>query len=187
MPPSIKMMVDEDDREFMTQLFLKYRGVMFSEIYKILHNTVEAEDVLQEALIRLCDKVSLLRELDERKKINYVITTVKNQAKNHIRNQHIVSVCPFDDESSDLVDISDDTDIEQNIILKEQLKDLASIWGMLDETSQFLLEGKYILNQSDEELGKILRVNPSSIRMMLTRARRKALKLLENTTDNSVL
>ncbi|PKM72873.1 MAG: sigma-70 family RNA polymerase sigma factor [Firmicutes bacterium HGW-Firmicutes-16] len=179
LPSVIAMMVDEDDREFMTQLFLQYRRIMFSEIGKIIPDSCEAEDVLQNALIRLCDKVSLLRELDERRRICYVITTVRNQAKNQIRNRQDITISSFDDENLNLVDsVSDGTDIEQSIIIKEQLRDLSSVWSMLDETHQRLLEGKYILRKSDDELGKDLGISPSSIRMMLTRARRKALGLM---------
>lgn len=179
LPSVITLIVDEDDREFMTQLFLQYRRIMFSEISKLISDPWDTEDILQSALIKLCDKVSLLRDLDERRRICYVITTVRNLAKNHIRDNHVVSICSFDDDNLNLSDtISDGTNIDQTIIIKEQLKDLASVWNMLDETTQRLLEGKYILMKSDAELGQMLGINPSSIRMMLTRSRRKTLDLM---------
>ncbi len=74
--------------------------------------------------------------------------------------------------------VSDGTDIDDTVILKEQLKDLASVWNRLDDTSQLLLEGKYILMLSDNALGIELGLNQSSIRMMLSRARKKALRLM---------
>lgn len=177
---SIMTMLDEEsDREFMTQLFMTYRRLMYSEIDNILSNACETEDVLQNALIKLCDKVALLRSLDERKRVCYVITTVRNQAKNHIRNAHGNPILSFDDDEMNLAEsVSDGTDIESSIILKEQLKTLSSVWDRLDNTSQLLLEGKYILKRSDNELGKELGLNPSSIRMVLSRARKKALKLM---------
>ena len=179
LPSVIALIVDEDDREFMTQLFLQYRRIMFSEISKLISDPWDTEDILQNSLIKLCDKVSLLRDLDERRRVCYVITTVRNLAKNHIRDNHVVSICSFDDDNLNLSDtISDGTDINQTIIIKEQLKDLASVWNMLDETTQRLLEGKYILMKSDAELGQMLGINPSSVRMMLTRSRRKALDLI---------
>ncbi|NCB74536.1 MAG: sigma-70 family RNA polymerase sigma factor [Clostridia bacterium] len=180
LPSVIALIVDEDDREFMTQLFLKYQRIMFSEINKLISDQWDAEDILQNALIKLCDKVSLLRDLDEHRRICYVISTVRNLAKNHIRDNHVVSICSFDDDNLNLSDkISDGTDIDNTIIIKEQLKDLASVWNMLDETTQCLLEGKYILLKSDAELGQMLGISPSSIRMMLTRSRRKALWLMQ--------
>lgn len=180
MPSVISMMVDEDDRDFMSHLFSQYRYIMFSEICKLISDTWEAEDILQNALIKLSDKVSLLRELDERRRINYIITTVRNLTKNHIRDKQKVNICSLDDEYLNLSEIiSDGTTIEHSLILKEQLKDLSSVWNLLDETSQCLLEGKYILKKSDEDLGRSLGINPSSVRMMLTRSRRKALEMMK--------
>lgn len=179
LPSVITMIVDEDDRKFMTRLFLQYRRIMYLEIFKIIHDPCDTEDILQNAIIKLFDKISLLRELDERRKASYIITTARNLAKNHIRDNHTVSICSFDDDKLNLSDtISDGTDIDQTIIVKEQLKDLSSVWDMLDVTSQSLLKGKYILMKSDAELGQMLGINSSSVRMMLTRSRRRALKLM---------
>lgn len=179
LPSVITMIVDEDDREFMTRLFLQYRRIMYSEISKLIHDPYDIEDILQNAIIKLCDKISLLRDLDERRRISYIITTVRNLAKNYIRDNHVVSICSFDDDNLNLSDtISDGTDIDQTIIVKEQLMDLSSVWNRLDGTSQSLLEGKYILMKSDAELGQMLGINPSSVRMMLTRSRRRALDLM---------
>ena len=42
-----------------------------------------------------------------------------------------------------------------------------------------LLEDKYVLNMSDAEIASALGVKPSSVRMLLTRARSKARKAIE--------
>lgn len=42
-----------------------------------------------------------------------------------------------------------------------------------------LLENKYVLNMSDAEIASALGVKPSSVRMLLTRARSKARKAIE--------
>ena len=179
LPSIIALLDEEDDRDFMTQLFMNYRKLMCSEIGKILSNANETEDVLQNSLIKLCDKVTLLRSLDERKRVSYIITTVRNQARNHLRNSRRDPVFSFDDDQMNLAEnVSDGTDIDDTVILKEQLKDLASVWNRLDDTSQLLLEGKYILMLSDNALGIELGLNQSSIRMMLSRARKKALRLM---------
>ncbi len=179
LPSVIAMMVNDSDRELMTRIFMQYRRLMYSEISKLLPDSCDIEDILQNALIKLCDKIALLRDLDERRRISYIITTVRNLAKNHIRDNHVVSICSFDDDNLNLVDtISNSTNIDEEIIIKEQLKELSSIWNILDETSQRLLEGKYILKKSDTELGQMLGINPSSVRMMLTRSRRRALELM---------
>lgn len=45
---------------------------------------------------------------------------------------------------------------------------------------RWLLEARYILDYSDGELARELGVKPDSVRMALTRARRKARRLMES-------
>ena len=114
----------------------------------------------------------------------YVVATAKNNAKNHVRDAQRSRAYSLDDEAFDLSEtISDGTDVEQIIISKEQLNDLSSVWNQLDEASRLLLEGKYILKMDDAELAKMLDAKPASIRMMLTRARRRALKLMQEKDE----
>lgn len=49
-----------------------------------------------------------------------------------------------------------------------------------DENTRWLLEARYILDYSDGELARELGVKPDSVRMALTRARRKARRLMES-------
>lgn len=57
---------------------------------------------------------------------------------------------------------------------------LAQVWPRLDENTRWLLEARYILDYSDGELARELGVKPDSVRMALTRARRKARRLMES-------
>ena len=52
------------------------------------------------------------------------------------------------------------------------------VYLMAEKTRQ-LLEDKYVLNMSDAEIASALGVKPSSVRMLLTRARSKARKAIE--------
>lgn len=57
---------------------------------------------------------------------------------------------------------------------------LQLIWDDLDERSRYLLSSRYILEQSFEEMARELGVTAGSARMLLTRAKRAALALIEN-------
>mgnify|MGYP003785698181 CR=1 FL=1 len=177
---------DPDDRDFMENLYTNYHRLMYSEICKIIGETSTAEDLLQESLIKLSDKIPLLRTLEGPRKINYIITTVRNMSINHLRKQNVINICSLDDERNNIANtVSDGTNIEENIILFYEQRNFERVWGQLDETSQTLLEGKYIFEKNDAELGEIIGIKPASVRMMLTRARRKALELM--TEDHSLL
>ena len=69
-------------------------------------------------------------------------------------------------------------EIDEILIISEQSQALVAIWPLLPESDQILLEGKYLLGYTDTELADLLKCKVESIRMKLTRARRKALKLI---------
>lgn len=56
----------------------------------------------------------------------------------------------------------------------------------LDDRSKLLLEGKYILGKSDEELAEELSKKPASVRMALTRARQCAISFLLMSNSRAV-
>ena len=180
LPIALSAISDQDDRGFLESLYIKYNRLMYSEIYKIIGEDPSAEDILQESLIKLADKIPLLRTLDRPRRINYVITTVRNMSRNHLRRQNGNNSCSLDDKNSNIANtISDGSNVEDSIILNYDKQDFEKAWAKLDETSRTLLEGKYILEKNNIELGEMLGVKPPSIRMMLTRARRKAFKLMK--------
>lgn len=124
LPICILAIRDDDDRAYMTRLFVKYQRLMYRTIYDILGDKWATEDVLQTTLLRLIDHLDTLRRLE--------------------------------------------------------LDALAQVWPRLDENTRWLLEARYILDYSDGELARELGVKPDSVRMALTRARRKARRLMEN-------
>ena len=89
-PTFILVIEDLDDREFMSQLFLDFHRLMCHEARKIAKNDWIAEDIVQDTLLKLIDKVSLLRTLPQRKLVNYIISAIKNTTSlnEQIHNLH---------------------------------------------------------------------------------------------------
>lgn len=180
-PMIILAIENEDDRAFMAQLYEDYNRLMYSELHKLISDDWAVEDVLQDSLERLIDKIETLRKLDKRRLINYLITTVRNQAKNYYRASSKASFSSLDDEGSPLYGtMPDDDNIEDQLFQKEQLKRLSGIWPQLSDNARELLERKYILGQKDEEIAKAFHIKPSSVRMKMTRARQEAFDLMQD-------
>lgn len=68
---------------------------------------------------------------------------------------------------------------ELKSILFEDLDMLHRIWPMLSNKDKLLLEGRYIWGYNDSELAEQLKTNPQNIRTYLSRAKKRALKLME--------
>jgi DNA-directed RNA polymerase specialized sigma24 family protein len=101
----------------MAQLFMEYRALMFFEIRKLFRDESAVEDIMQETIIRLVEKVPLLRSLDRNRRINYIITASLNQARSYHRARRKILEVSFDDEDNNLINtVSDTIDVEGNYI-----------------------------------------------------------------------
>ena len=177
-PVCILAINDENDREFMTALFLQYERLMYKEIYQITSDIWETEDILQSALVKLIDKITLLRTLDSKRLINYLISTVKNTAYNHMNRKK--PAFSFD-EMRDVEADDEISEFEDRMELNFQLERLANVWPLLDQRSKYVLEAYYILEKHPEEIARDLGIKANSIRMILSRARKRAYRLMAET------
>jgi len=177
-PFCILAIENDDDREFMAELFLRYQRLLYNEIYEILKNPWNTEDVLQATLVKLIDKISELRKKEEAKLVSYMVVAARNNTYNFLRAQKKSAQVSFEEYSGQENSASADRQIESGMIAKEEIEEMVRRWSQLDERSKHLLEGKYILGKSDEALAEELSIKPASVRMALTRARQNAYQIL---------
>lgn len=169
---------NEDDREFMTRLYLDYSRLMQQQITKIVQDEWAAEDLMQTTLVKLIDKVQDLRTKDRNHLINYIISACKNQARNYMRDKNRHAEYSID-EYLDTPNPHDGADeIEMRLAYTDELEHLSKVWPKLDGRSRYLLESHYILEKSPYEIAANLGIKADSVRTALTRARKAAYALL---------
>lgn len=178
LPICILTIEDESDREFMADLFLNYQWLMYRTIEQIVQDHWIAEDVAQSTLVKLIDKIDKLKSLDEPHRINYIITACKHAALNELRSRSRHPMFSIDENWDADSGVHAVRSMELNFIHEEDLRHMAQVWGDLDPRSQYVLEARYILEKSDAEIADALEVKPDSVRMLLTRARKKVYDLM---------
>lgn len=175
------MVSDPSNREFMTAFYEKYYRLMFSIAKGICQEYYDSEEIVQDAILKLISKINLLRSLPEENRVYYTAATIRNTAfsllRRKAREKNII--VPMSDWFSDLVS-EEENPVEDRMILTENIEEMAHCWEYLTEEEQFLLEGRYILELTDHELAEQVGCKPDSIRMKLTRTRRKMKKLILN-------
>ena len=129
----------------------------------------EAEDILQEAFLRLWQKVETLRELPESKCLSYVYTTVRNTAMTYLGRKTRQGTQPLDEN----VPAPAGKGPEEYYLSLEKEETFRRAMERLDESSRQLLLLRYVLEEDDKEIALRFGVKPDSLRMMVSRARAK--------------
>jgi len=174
-------LTDEKTRSFMEKLYWEYRKLVYYKVLKIVSNPWDAEDIVQTVFVSLVEKADLLQTLDRNRLISYIITTAKNTTYSYLRKEKRKIIISFDEQenlwSNELVS----PDTTDSALLKEATaKELSLAWSKLDEKNQWLLEGRYIEGYTNEYIAEELGIKFDSVRMLLSRARQKLKKVLQN-------
>jgi len=175
------MVNDPSDREFMTSFYEKYYRLLYSVAKGICLKYYDSEEVVQDSIVKLIPKIDFLRSLPEENQVYYTVAVVRNTAISLLRKQAREKgiVVPMSDWFSDII-AEEDNPVEDRLILFENIGELMHCWKYLTDEEKFLLEGRYLFELTDGELAKQVGCKPDSIRMKLTRTRRKMKKLILN-------
>ena len=164
-PYYILAIEDETDRAYMTALFFQYQKLMYSTIQKVTNDHWLIDDIFQTSFEHLI--------------VNYLIVTCRNTAYNMCRSYSAHITEDLDEYATILPDETQPSHLDDYLIQKDRLSSLKSIWPKLDTRSQNLLEAKYILGKLDSDIAKELDIKEASVRMALSRARKKAYELIK--------
>lgn len=168
---------DPGDREFMERFYLEHERLMYATVRKWLDDSEAAKDIVQESVLRLIPKISFLRQQERCVNASYVVSTVRNTTINYLRRRsRAEGRCASLEEGEEPA--VPQVSLDELVLLTEQRERLARVWVRLTEEEQLLLEGKYILGYEDGELAGMPGCKKDSVRMKLTRARRRALRLM---------
>lgn len=168
----------------MEEIYLKYKRLMYATAGKLTSNAEDQKDIVQTAMERLIKIFSVPKA--DRRCISggYIVFTVRSAAIDFLRKQgrdakHCISI--EDDWFKNTA--AADSPLEELLLSANSAEQLWSIWPLLPPEDRVLLEGKYILGYRDEELAAMLHCKADSVRMKLTRARRRTAKLLSERNE----
>ena len=180
------MINDVDDRAFMQEVYQQNERLMYAIALKYASNTQDCEDIVHDTVERLCKNIIKIKGLSNSALRAYVVYAVRNTAINFRKHQATINrhIQQLSDD-----DLSSEYDQPESIIeriedLKEKRTRLTKVWTQLTDAEQELLYRKYVLEQTTEELAGIFQCSRDSIRMRLSRVRRKSLRLMKGDGTN---
>ena len=165
----------EEDRDFMTKFHNQYLNLLYYEAQKHIENQQDIEDVVYEAFVKIIEKLDVIKSLESKQQARYAVVTVRNLCYHHLRKQQKLSTVSFDDLTEEVDLTGDPEQIVHQKLFNEQIY---SIMQELDLDDRMLLQQKYILYWTDEELAAMYGIRHDSMRMKLSRVKRKLVKLL---------
>ena len=173
-PIVILRMEDEDDRQFVAELYQKYKLNMYFTARRIVKDPHTAEDMVQESCIAIINNLEKVKAVEICRRRAYIVSLVKNISVNYIVKRDRQSKYSFIADDEILSQQPDpDSDIEKDLIGNCEIAIIKSALLMLSEKDRTILRMKYFDDLRDGDIANYLNIKASSVRYYLTLARRR--------------
>lgn len=154
------------DAESFKNNFLPYHRKLYCVAYRLLENEADAEDLVQEAYLKLWDKRDGLTLISNPEAFS--VTLVKNMCFDLLRSSKY-AISRKTVELTAVQDVSQTDNLEEQEVVR-QIKDIIT---RLPKQQQQIVDLRDIKDCSYEEIEQITGLNATNIRVVLSRARKK--------------
>lgn len=172
---------DESIRNKLEELYVLYHKEMFYVAKSILNDYHEAEDAVQDTILKISSQLEKISEVKCNKTRAYLVIIVRNISINIYRQKKNRSSISIDDIIETIPDA--DTNTELHMISLEKAEDIAKVLAKLDSSYADILALKYFYEYSNTEIAELIHLTEGNVRVKLHRARKALKKLLLEEGD----
>lgn len=181
---AIIMAIDNDqDRSFVDNIFKRYCEKMYIIAMEIINNHHDAEDCVQETIIKIIEKIDSFKEADKNNYlIKLIVITCRNTAINKYRdnknrNQREISTTVYDEDESSIIDVPDYSADVEKIVMSDFVCDyVKELIDKLDLKYRDVIVLKS-LGHSYEEIAYLMGISEDLVRKRYSRAKKLILDM----------
>lgn len=160
-------------QDFSRRIHEQYRGLMMRLALQITKNNEDAEEAVQDALLILHSKQSLLETFSEDDERNYIYTVTRNEALRYARAQKKNPEYVTISASDPYIDIEGEPDIDAFRNEFGFSDNVAAALRELNESERDLICYYYGAGFSYRQLGRLMDVKPATLRKRMERCLKK--------------
>ena len=166
--------LDRPEKELLGELFDKYGKKMFSAAKKIVGNTADAEDAVQNAFVCAAKCLSKLERLDDDSVKGYLLTMAKNEAVNVIR--HADKSVPYGELPAEADPFAD---VNARVCDREVYEKIISIMHGMDEIYKAPLYLTCVMGMTVKETAAQLHRNEQTVKGQIARGKKMIISQLK--------
>ena len=175
LPLVLLTMEPGDERDFLSRVYLDYHRLMYAQALRVLSDAPAAEDAVSDALLALQKKIPLLRTLDRNKLRAYCVITVKHVSISALRKRQREH--PATEEDA-LGEMPGEGRVEDGLMERAGVERIKNAIRRLPEKEMRMMVMRYFREMTDEEIAKETGLKAVSVRVHLSRARKRLREIL---------
>lgn len=167
---------DEADRDFVKDLFKNNEQMMYKIAFNILHNRTDAEDTVQNSIIKVIDSLEKIRTLDSTEIEYYLSVMTRNTA---LDMQRKTNRLPESNVMEELDGMEADISVEEAALMNINTERIKEALRRLPEQEYEILFLNLQVGLSPSEIAEQLGITSNTARQRIFRAKNNLKKELE--------
>lgn len=171
------MIRDEDERNKLEELYYTYNKELFYVAYQILRDYHDAQDVLQNAFIKVYKHLHKIGDIRCKKTRAYLVIIVRNLSFDRYNEKRKVVPTDFEAAGEDIQDLNT-VSLDDYILHLELGRELAGYLAKLNSNYADVLTLKYYYGYNNAEIGEMFSMTTENVSLRLCRAKAALKRLL---------
>lgn len=162
---SVDLNVDEKSK--FEAIYHRHKNTLFYQALNIVKNENDAEDVLQEAFIKIAKNIGAIDDIKSKETVSFLIVITKNTAYDYIRKSSKIVELPLSETESAI-----DESALDNLISNIEYKEIVSVITEIPYPYNEVLYLHYVKDYSIKKTAHILDKKTATVKMQLVRGKR---------------
>ena len=159
--------LNTDDKNKFESIYQVHKNALFHQVLKIVKNETDAEDVLQEAFIKIAKNINAIDDIKSKETISFLIVITKNTAYDYMRKSSKIIELPL----SETETFIDESALE-NLVSSIEYQQIVSVITSIPTPYNEVLYLHYVKDYSIKKTANILDKKTATVKMQLVRGKK---------------
>lgn len=165
--------LNADSKNKFEAIYYRYKNALFYKALSIVGSEKDAEDILQEAFIKIAKNMGAIDDIKSKETISFLMVITKNTAYDYIRKASKITELPLTDAENYIDDGALD-----NLVSSIEYKQVVAVIAEIPSPYNEVLYFHYVKDYSVKKTAVILSRKPATVKMQIVRGKKMLLDKL---------
>ncbi len=167
-------MSKSSDVKLINELFSEYKQMMYKIAFGILHNSHDAEDVVQDSFLWIINNLSKISQMSCHERHNYFASIAENRSIDIYRKRHNHPTENLEEQ----FDLYSNEPVEDTALSNVTVEEIKNAMNELPNRDYEILYMYLFKQMLPKEIGRVMGIPENNIRSYIKRARKRFANIL---------
>lgn len=162
---SVDMNTDEKNK--FEIIYYRYKNALYHQAISIVKNETDAEDVLQESFIKIARNIKLIKDINSKETVSFLLVITKNTAYDYIRKSSKITELSLSE-----TELNIDESAMDNLISNIEYKEIVSVIKNIPSPYNEVLYLHFVKDYSIKKTARLLDKKTATVKMQLVRGKK---------------